>query len=77
MAPVDLSALPPSIYPAGTPRPDSYVTDGVTLYHVERLIADRDRGVTLLELEDCASLDVVLCPAKSATAMGLRPVVPA
>ncbi len=59
------------------PRAGAYLTDGGTLFRVEHTLADNVNGELFLELEDCSTLEVVLCPARAIGALGLRAVMPA
>lgn len=65
----------------------TYVTDERRLFRVVRWLAaerdgrdhrdDRDeRQQRLLELEDCGTLELVLCPSAALARAGLRRVVP-
>lgn len=54
-----------------------YLTDGRALFHVERTLLDDPRGELLVELEDCATLELIVCSARSVSELGMRPVVPA
>ncbi len=58
-------------------RPDAaaaYVTDGVFLFRVARLIGTGAEAV--VELEDCYALDVVTVPVRDLHARRLRAVTP-
>jgi hypothetical protein len=57
------------------PHAGAYVTDGAALFRVEHL-ADGVDGELLIELENCDTLELVLCPAKTLAALGLRTVTP-
>jgi hypothetical protein len=61
--------------PAGT-----YLTDGRSLFRVQHKITDAE-GLhlqePLLELEDCRTLELILCSASALERLGLRPVTPA
>ncbi len=59
------------------PSPGSYITDGAALFHVAHTISDPAGGELYLELEDCSTLEVTLCPARAVAGSGLRPVTPA
>jgi hypothetical protein len=59
-----------------TPFEGGYLTDGETLFHIERTIFEGRRGELLVELEDCATLELIVCSARSVTELGLRPVQP-
>jgi hypothetical protein len=53
-----------------------YLTDGETLFHIERTLVDNPHGELLVELEDCATLELIVCSARSVAELGLRPVQP-
>jgi hypothetical protein len=53
-----------------------YLTDGETLFHVERTLVENPRGELLLELEDCVTLELIVCSSGSVAELGLRPVWP-
>ncbi len=53
-----------------------YLTDGRALFHVERTVLDEPSGELLLELEDCATLELIVCSARSLVELGMRPVEP-
>jgi hypothetical protein len=53
-----------------------YLTDGATLYHVERTIVDDAREEPLVELEDCGTLELIVCSAQALAELGMRPVQP-
>lgn len=57
------------------PPPGTYLTEGKTLFHLQDVIANAS-GELFLELEDCASLDVFLYPARTLAALGMRAVTP-
>jgi hypothetical protein len=59
------------------PSPGTYLTDGGALFRVAHAITDNVKGELFLELEDCGTLEVVLCPARAVAASGLRSVTPA
>jgi hypothetical protein len=66
---------------AGEEFPDEaldsgYLTDGRVLFHVERTLLDSPDGELLIELEDCATLELIVCSAKSLAELGMRPVKP-
>jgi hypothetical protein len=54
----------------------AYVTDGTSLFRVAHGSLDDGRGELLLELEDCRTLELVLCPAHTLTRAGVRSVTP-
>jgi hypothetical protein len=62
--------------PSGT---GTYLTDGRSLFHVQHTITEAD-GLhleePLLELEDCATLELILCSAGALERLGLRAVEP-
>jgi len=53
-----------------------YLTDGTMLFHVERTLLDDPHGELLVELEDCATLELIVCAAQSVAELGMRPVQP-
>ena len=53
-----------------------YLTDGETLFHIERTLVDNPKGELLVELEDCGTLELIVCSARSVAELGLRPVKP-
>lgn len=55
----------------------SYLTDGKALFRVERTIVDGPHGELFVELEDCATLELIFCSAQSIAELGLRIVQPA
>jgi hypothetical protein len=61
---------------SSVPFEGGYMTDGETLFHIERTIVDDPRGGLLVELEDCATLELIVCSATSVAELGLRPVQP-
>ncbi|HEY5194925.1 MAG TPA: hypothetical protein VIJ39_13800 [Solirubrobacteraceae bacterium] len=61
---------------ADAPVDRGYLTDGEALFHIERTILDDPKGQLLVELEDCATLELIVCSARSVTELGLRPVKP-
>jgi hypothetical protein len=57
----------------------SYLTDGRSLFRVQHAITEADGlhlDEPLLELEDCATLELILCSAGALERLGLRPVDP-
>jgi hypothetical protein len=58
------------------PFDGGYLTDGETLFHIERTIFKDPRGELLVELEDCITLELIVCSARSVAELGLRPVQP-
>lgn len=57
------------------PSRGSYITDGTGLFRVADAISTR--GELFLELEDCRTLELILCPARTVARLGLRRVTPA
>lgn len=53
-----------------------YLTDGTTLFHVERTLVDDPHGELLIELEDCMTLELIVCSGRSVAELGMRPVQP-
>jgi hypothetical protein len=58
------------------PIDHGYLTDGETLFHIERTLVADPKGELLVELEDCGTLDLIVCSARSVAELGLRPVKP-
>jgi hypothetical protein len=58
------------------PRIGEYVTDGVALFRIEDVLASSIDGELFLQLEDCQTLELVLWPAESQTALHVRTVRP-
>ena len=58
------------------PSPGSYLTDGARLFLVTYAISDSAKGELYLELEDCGTLEIVLCPVRALAELGLRAVSP-
>lgn len=61
---------------ATAPFDGGYLTDGETLFHIERTLVNDPRGELLVELEDCTTLELIVCSARSVAELGLRPVKP-
>lgn len=55
----------------------SYLTDGKTLFRVERTLVDGPQGELFVELEDCATLELIFCSARSLAELDFRIVQPA
>lgn len=53
-----------------------YLTDGTTLFHVERTLVDSPHAELLIELEDCLTLELIVCSIRSVAELGMRPVQP-
>lgn len=60
----------------GIPFEGGYLTDGETLFRIERTLVEDPRGDLLVELEDCATLELIVCSAPLVGELGLRPVQP-
>lgn len=58
------------------PFDEGYLTDGETLFRIERALVEDARGDLLVELEDCATLELIVCSARSMLELGLRSVQP-
>jgi len=61
---------------AGMPFEGGYLTDGETLFRIERTLVEDARGDLLVELEDCGTLELIVCSARLVGELGLRPVQP-
>jgi hypothetical protein len=59
------------------PSAGAYLTDGSVLFRVADTLVDKVGGNLFLELEDCTTLEIVLCPARSVTELALHPITPA
>lgn len=57
------------------PSSGAYLTDEIGLFRV--VDAFSNAGELFMELENCATLGLVLCPARAVTQLGLRIVIPA
>ena len=61
------------------PGAGTYLTDGRSLFRVQHAITEAE-GLhlpePLLELEDCKTLELILCSAGALERLGLRPVTP-
>lgn len=55
----------------------AYLTDGKTLFRVERTLVDGPQGELFVELEDCATLELIFCSARSMAELDFRIVEPA
>jgi hypothetical protein len=53
-----------------------YLTDGQALFHIERTLLDNSHCELLVELEDCVTLELIVCSARSVAEVGMRPVQP-
>jgi len=62
---------------AVAPAPGSYLTDGIHLFRVAQTLPDRIAGELVVTLEDCHSLEIVLCPLRALTDRSIRSVKPA
>jgi hypothetical protein len=72
----DSSDRPGAEDPQMAPSEGGYLTDGETLFRIERTLVEDARGDLLVELEDCATLELIVCSAHSVAELGLRPVQP-
>jgi hypothetical protein len=54
----------------------AYLTDGKSLFRIERTVVDGPQGDLFVELEDCASLELIFCSARSIAELDLRTVKP-
>lgn len=59
-----------------SPLDGGYLTDGRALFHIERALLHDPHDELLVELEDCATLELIVCSAKSVAELGMRPVKP-
>jgi len=60
----------------GLPFEGGYLTDGETLFRIERTLVEDAHGDLLVELEDCGTLELIVCSARLVGELGLRPVQP-
>ena len=60
----------------GIPFDRGYLTDGQALFHIERTLLEDPHGELLVELEDCVTLELIVCSARSVAELGMRPVQP-
>jgi hypothetical protein len=58
------------------PLDSGYLTDGRALFHVERTLLDNPPGELLIELEDCGTLELIVCSVQSVAELGMRAVKP-
>lgn len=56
------------------PSTDAYLTDETALFRVADAISNR--GELFFELENCSTLELILCPARTVGKLGLRKVTP-
>jgi hypothetical protein len=54
----------------------AYLTDEKTLFRVERTLVDGPQGELFVELEDCSTLELIFCSARSIAELDLRTVAP-
>jgi hypothetical protein len=54
----------------------TYLTDGRTLFRVQHAIPGTSEEDPLLELEDCRTLELILCTRRALDRLGLRRVDP-
>jgi hypothetical protein len=57
------------------PMAGAYLTDGTALFCVAEAISNR--GELFLELENCVTFELILCPARTVARLGLRGITPA
>lgn len=57
------------------PPTGAYLTDETGLFRVADVFSNA--GELFLELENCTTLGLVLCPARTVAKLGLRMVIPA
>ena|SRR5271170_1496685 len=58
------------------PSVGDYVTDGSSLFWVFRILRNERYGKILVELEDCRTLDLILCPADALRRARVAAVLP-
>ena len=61
------------------PLTGRYLTDGRSLFRVQHAITEAEGlhlDEAILELEDCMTLELILCSASALERLGLRPVTP-
>jgi hypothetical protein len=61
---------------APLPPEGSYVTDGASLYRVAHAMRDPRDGELIIELEDCRTLELILCSASVVADLRLCTVTP-
>jgi len=54
----------------------AYLTDGKSLFRIERTVLDGPQNEVFVELEDCATLELIFCSARSISELELRTVEP-
>jgi hypothetical protein len=69
LAPTEAGGAPP-------PPEGSYVTDGASLYRVAHAMRDPRDGELIIELEDCRTLELILCSASVVADLRLCTVTP-
>ncbi len=63
--------------PEGWTLPEgAYVTDGASLFRVAHALRDPRGGELIVELEDCRTLELILCPARAMVDLDLDTVTP-
>jgi hypothetical protein len=72
----DVSQASDADDPAAVPFDRGYLTDGKALFHIERTLVGSPHGELLVELEDCGTLDLIVCSARAVAELGMRPVQP-
>lgn len=58
------------------PEAGDYVTDGSSLFWVFRVLRNERYGKILVELEDCTTLDLILCSADALRRARVAAVLP-
>lgn len=57
-------------------RAGDYVTDGSSLFRVEHTLADERGGELYVELENCGTMELIVCSVQALAAGPLRCVEP-
>jgi hypothetical protein len=71
------AGLPPAALEHALSLIGTYVTDGRSLFHVQHAIWDRAGGAPLFELENCGTLELLVCQCDALDSLRLRVAVPA
>ena len=61
---------------AGLPAVGDYLTDGSALFSVLKVLGDEQQSTVLLELEDCRTLELVVCASETIRRGRLATVAP-
>jgi hypothetical protein len=67
---------PTTLAAGSVPPPGTYLTDGAALFRVGQTLPGKLDGGSVLELEDCGTLEILLCSAQTMARAGLRSVTP-